>query len=285
MKFIKKFSIVTLVLILLLSNLVAKDKKELVFGVIPGAGSESMEDMFENLHKYLSQKLGIKIKLTIAGDYTSVITAMSKKHIDFAYFGPNSYIEATKRANARALVVEVDEKSGLPGYKGIILTKKGSGLKTLEDLKGKIWAFTDPQSTSGTLIPSILFEKQGIDPQKYFKKVIYSGSSEASILSVKSGKINAASNNDLDFDRGLGKRWKKDDFNIIWTSKLIPGAPIAIREDLPESLKDSLQQALIEYKDPIGLKKMKNKGFIKADDSTYDSVRELIKLKEKLKKK
>ncbi|PHR72645.1 MAG: phosphonate ABC transporter substrate-binding protein [Arcobacter sp.] len=284
MKLIQKLTLSALVLS---SSLLAQEKwpDQITFGAIPVAGSTSMKENFLPLANYLEKQLGIKVKLQLAGDYTGVITGMRYKSIDVAYLGPKSYVEAARRANAEALVVEVDAESGLPGYRGTIITKKGSGLKTLADLKNKRWAFTSSQSTSGTLVPSIMFAKNNIDPKKYFSKVLYSGGHEASILSIKAGKIDAASTNNLDFNRGLGKQWKRDDFNIIWTSQLIPGAPIAVRKDMPQSLKMAIKGAFLSYNDPKGLEKLKNKGFIKADDSLYDSVRALIKLKKELKNK
>ncbi|HID03494.1 MAG TPA: phosphonate ABC transporter substrate-binding protein, partial [Desulfobacterales bacterium] len=213
---------------------------QLTFGVIPVASSRNMSDSFGNLNDHLKKELGIDVKLQMAGDYAGVITGMQHNHIDIAYLGPKSYCEAAKRANAEALVVEVGQ-SGVAGYHGYILTKAGSGLKSIEDLKDKKWAFTDPHSTSGTLVPTIHFNNINIDPEKYFNRVIYSGSHEASILSVKSGKVDGASTNDLDFDRGLGTHWTKEDFNIIWKSDLIPGSPMAVRRDLPASLKKAIQ--------------------------------------------
>jgi phosphonate transport system substrate-binding protein len=287
MKLIKKFTLATLALGLTTSTMMAQEKwpEKITFGVIPVAGSTSMKENFGALTDYLSKQLGIEVKLQLAGDYTGVITGMKHKHIDVAYLGPKSYVEAHRRANAEALVVEVDGESGLPGYNGTIITKKGSGLKSIADLKGKTWAFTSSQSTSGTLVPTVMFSKAGINPKEYFSRVVYSGGHEASILTVKAGKVDAASTNNLDFNRGLGKHWKNDDFNVIWKSDLIPGAPMAARADLPTSLKMALKGAFLSYNDPIGLAKLKNKGFIKVDDSNYDSVRALIKLKKELKKK
>lgn len=256
----------------------------LTFGVIPVASSRNMSDSFGNLTDHLTNELGIKVKLQMAGDYAGVITSMQHKHIDLAYLGPKSYCEAAKRANAEALVVEVGQ-SGVAGYHGYILTKAGSGLKTIKDLKGKKWAFTDPHSTSGTLVPTIYFNTINIDPENFFSRVIYSGSHEASILSVKAGKVDGASTNDLDFDRGLGTHWTKEDFNIIWKSDLIPGSPMAVRKDLPPSLKQAIQDAFLSYKDKDGLEKLKISGFRKADDSLYDSIRELIVMKKALKAK
>jgi len=257
---------------------------QLTFGVIPVASSRNMSDSFGNLNDHLKKELGIDVKLQMAGDYAGVITGMQHNHIDIAYLGPKSYCEAAKRANAEALVVEVGQ-SGVAGYHGYILTKAGSGLKSIEDLKDKKWAFTDPHSTSGTLVPTIHFNNINIDPEKYFNRVIYSGSHEASILSVKAGKVDGASTNDLDFDRGLGTHWTKKDFNIIWKSDLIPGSPMAVRRDLPASLKKAIQNAFLSYNDKDGLEKLKISGFQKANDGLYDGIRELIAMKKALKAK
>ena len=284
MKFIKKIALATIALGLSVTTSMAEEKwpEKINFGVIPTAGSTSMKENFSGLTEHLNKKLGINVELQLAGDYTGVITGMQHKHIDVAYFGPESYVQAQKRANAEALVVEVDAESGFPGYKGIIITKKDSGLNTLESIKDKTWAFTSSQSTSGTLVPTVMFSKSGIDPQKYFSKVLYSGGHEASILSIKSGKIDAASTNTLDFNRGLGKAWTENDFNIIWTSDLIPGSPMAVRGDLPESLKKALKEAFISYNDKDGLNKLKIKGYIEANDSMYNPIRDLIEVKKQL---
>ena len=254
--------------------------KEINFGVIPVAGTSSLEKAFDPLVQHLEKNLGIKVNLKMSSDYTGVITGMAHKHLDVAYFGPKSYVEAALRADAEAIAIETD-LNGLAGYHGYIITKSDSKLKTVEDIKGKTWAFTDPQSTSGTLVPTVMFSKKGIDPEKYFSKVIYSGSHEASILSVKAGKVDAASTNDLDFNRGLGQHWEKSDFNIIWTSDLIPGAPMAVRKDLPASLKKALQDAFLSFV-PAADSTLKIKGYVKGDDSVYNGVRELIDVKKKL---
>lgn len=287
MKLIKKITLATFALGMSVTSMFAQEKwpEKINFGVIPVAGSTSMKENFSGLTEHLNKKLGIKVELQLAGDYTGVITGMQHKHIDVAYFGPESYVQAKKRANAEALVVEVDAETGVPGYRGIIITKKDSGLNTLESIKGKTWAFTSSQSTSGTLVPTVMFSKSGINPQEYFSKVLYSGGHEASILSIKAGKIDAASTNDLDFSRGLGKAWTADDFNIIWTSDLIPGSPMAVRGDLPESLKKALKEAFISYNDKDGLNKLKIKGYIEASDSMYDPVRDLIEIKKQLEAK
>ena len=286
--FLKKAALATLALTLGASALSAKQAnwpKEITFGVIPVAGAERLQDTFGKVALYLQKELGIKVKLIIPTDYAGVIVGMAHKHIDLAYLGPKSYCEAAKRANAQALVVNTDATTGTPGYYGYLITKRGSGLKTLADIKGKKWAFTDPNSTSGTLVPTVMFANKGINPHKYFSRVVYSGSHEASILAVKNGKVDAASTNNLDFNRGLGRQWEKSNFNIIWKSKLIPGSPMAVRKDLPESLKMAIKGAFISYDDKANLAKMKILGYAPAKDSIFDGVRDMIKFKESLKKK
>ena len=257
--------------------------KELKFGLIPTESSDNITERFDNLVQHLEKELGVPITTQVASDYAGVITAMQFKHIDLAYFGPKSYVEAADRAGAEAMVLEVSE-DGSQGYHGVIITKKDSPIKSMEDAKGKVWAFTDPNSTSGTLVPTVFFVKEmQIDPEQYFSKVIYSGSHEASILAIKGGKIDIASTNDLDLARGNGKGWDTEkDFQILWTSPLIPGSPMACRKDLPDSLKTAMKEAFLSYKDQEGLKKLKLQGYVATDDATYNPIREQIEVKKQL---
>lgn len=257
--------------------------KQLNFGVIPVESSDNVTDRFGNLAQYLEKQLGIPVKLQTATDYAGVIAAMQFKHIDLAYFGPKSYVEAAQRANAEAFVIET-ALDGSKGYHGLIITKADSPIKSLEDAKGKIWAFTDPNSTSGTLVPTVYFVKEmKIKPEEYFSRVVYSGSHQASILEVKSGRIDLASTNDLDLLRGDGKQWDaKKDFRILWTSPLIPSSPMAYRKDLPESLKKALTDAFVAYDDKKGLDLLKVSGYQPATDDVFDPIREQIEVKKQL---
>ncbi|AMV73710.1 phosphonate ABC transporter substrate-binding protein [Desulfuromonas carbonis] len=259
---------------------------KLTFGVIPTESSSNANERFEILVQYLEKRLGLPIEFKTSTDYAGVITGMQFKHVDFAYFGPKSYCEAAARANAEAFAIEVG-LDGTNGYHGVIITKKGSGLNSLADIKGKVWAFTDPNSTSGTLVPTVFFtQEMKIVPDEYFSKVIYSGSHEASMLAVKGGKVDAASTNDLDMVRGEGKLWNKDqDFNIIWTSKLIPGSPMAYRKDLPASLKKALKDAFLAFDDQQGLAALKLSKYDDVADADYDPIRDLIEAKKRLAKK
>ena len=258
-------------------------------GLIPTEGGADIIKRFKPLMDHLEATLGINVEPFSASDYAGIITAMGHKHIDFAYFGPKSYVEASARANAQALALELD-KTGARGYYGLILSRKGSGINKLDQAlrTNKTFCFTDPNSTSGCLVPSVLFYRDlKTPPEQLFKEVSFSGSHGASILAVKNGKVDVASTNNIDLDRMAEKgAVSLDDFNIIWRSELIPGAPMAGRKDLPESLKAAFTGALMSFNfDKAGIEKVQNGGYAPVDDTTYDVVRYMKRLKADLQKK
>lgn len=269
----------------------AKEKwpEKIRIGLIPTEGGADIKVRFEPLMQHLEKELGVKVEAFSASDYAGIITAMTHKHIEFAYFGPKSYVEAAARAGAEALALELD-KDGAKGYQGILITGKKSGITTVEQAtdKTKTFAFTDPNSTSGCLVPSVLFYRDlKTPPESLFKEVSFSGSHGASILAVKNNKVDVAATNDIDLNRMIEKgAASKDDFNIIWTSELIPGAPMAGRKDLPQDLKEAFTKSLISFNNNKGgLEKLQNGGYAPVSDSAYDVVRYMNDLKAKLQEK
>ena len=191
----KKFAIIALAALMLgafsgLSQAACPDWPEKIkVGFIPTEGGSDTLARFKIMTEYLHKVLGIEVEGFSASDYAGIITAMAHKNIDFAYFGPKSYTEAAEKANAQAIVMELDE-AGRPGYTGILISKKGSGIKTVEEAKGKLFTFTDPNSTSGFLVPNVLFARDmKVKPADYFKEVKFSGSHGASILAVKTDPL------------------------------------------------------------------------------------------------
>lgn len=252
--------------------------EKLVFSSIPEGSRATQDEKYDVLLDHLETTLGKEIEFLPVSDYAALVLAMKGKKVDFAYFGPKSYVDAANLANAKAVALETDEE-GNPGYKGIIIVQKDSEFNSIEDLKGKKFAFTDPSSTSGTLVPKVHFSKIGINPDEYFSDVIFSGSHQGSVKTLLLGKVDAVSTNDIDFIRGVeAGLWKNDDVRILWTSELIPGSPFAVRGDLDQGLQDSIKTALTSFDDKEALKRMGIGAIIEADDSTYDSIRDIVKL-------
>ena len=264
----------------------APDKWPATFklGLIPTEGGAGVVDRFQPLIRHLEDVLGVPVEVSTASDYSGVITAMQHGHIDAAYLGPKSYVAASERAGAQAVAMEISKEKE-PGYFGIIISRKGSGIESIADARGKTFAFTDPNSTSGYLVPNLLFARDmSVDPDDYFSRVRFSGSHGASILSVRNGTIDVAATNSLDLARMIEKgQAAASDFNVLWESELIPGSPMVIRRDLPRSLKAAYLGALIMFNDDeAGLDQLQTGGFIYATDEDYDVIRYLNRLKDRL---
>lgn len=270
----------------LCSQSIAADKwpEKIKVGFIPTEGASGSLERFRPLTDFLSSALGIEVEPFSASDYAGIITAMSHKHIDFAYFGPKSYVEASEKANAEALVTELDT-DGQAGYTGLLITKASSNIQSIDDIKGHSFCFTDPNSTSGYLVPNVLFARDlKVIPEEYFSKVSFSGAHGNSILAVKNGKIEVAATNDIDLNRMIQKgQVSETDFRILWRSELIPGAPMAARRDLPTSLKAAFTGAMLMFNEMPGAKEqLQNGGYRYTNDSTYDVIRYMKRLKKQL---
>lgn len=245
------------------------------FGLVPTEGGADTRKRFAPLREQLSNSLDARVELVSASSYQGVITAMANDQIEFAWIGPKSYIEAARRAKAQALLIELNA-AGQPGYHGVFIVPADSSIDSLEDARGAEFAFTDPNSTSGFLIPStVLFDEVGESAESYFSEVRFSGAHGTSILQIAAGELDIAATNDLDMAKMLDKgAIRRTDVKVIYQSDLIPGSPIAARRDVPESLKAALVEAMLDLNDqPEVLAELQNGGYAKVDDSKYDIIR------------
>ncbi|MCL6559561.1 MAG: phosphonate ABC transporter substrate-binding protein [Firmicutes bacterium] len=259
----------------------SQEIKVLRMGLIPAEDSQKMLESYKPLIAHLEKKIGIKIEPFAATDYSGVIEAMRSGKVDFAWFGPFSYILAAEKANAEAFAVEVREGTGAY-YKSIIVAHRDSGIKTLEDIKGKDFAFVDPASTSGNLFPRAQFKKLGIDPEKDFKSVVYAGGHDAAELAVKNKKVHAAADDDITYNLMVKQGLiSPDEIKIIWESEPIPGSPLAYRKDLPEEIKKKIKDAVINVhkEDPAAMGGIgKVLRYDETNDANYNVIREVARV-------
>lgn len=250
--------------------------EELVFGIIPVEGSADTTERFAPLVAHLEAELGLSVEPNIGADYAAVVIAMEGGNVDFALFGPQSYVEAAERAGAEAFALEDALESGT-GYNSIIITNAATGIESLEAAKERTFAYVDPNSTSGYLVPRAHFLlNMDTDPEAFFSEVIFGGTHEANILSVINNSVDVAATNNLDFDKIIAKGGAQmSDVRVLWTSDTIPGSPLAYRGDLPQSLKDALKEAVLSFDDAAGLEAMGLKGYVATDDANYDPIRDL----------
>lgn len=279
MKAIKQFLRVASLTVIALgaSQVWAKDK--LTIGLIPSEDSQAMIESSKQVLDDLQSKIGMPVVPFVATDYNGIIEALRSGKLDVAYLGPFSYVLATSVADVEAFSVAVTKKTGQSAYKSVILARKDSGIHSLADLKGHTFAFVDPSSASGHLFPKAGLEQAGFAPDSLFKRVIFSGSHDASILAVENRKVDAAAVADRIFASAVAKGVvKQDDFEIVWSSRPIPESPMVWRKALDPQLKKKVADALASIKDvPWGDQGVLN-GFQPTTDASYDVVRETAKV-------
>ncbi|MFS8912350.1 phosphonate ABC transporter substrate-binding protein [Synechococcus sp. B60.1] len=255
--------------------------EELVIAEVPVESAADYEARYAPFLNYLKERLGIPVRLFVAGDYTAVMLSQAEGKTHVAFYGPASYVDAIEKANApiEAFVKEDSVRSGTV-YHSLMISKKGSGITTLEAAKGKDFAFVDPESTSGFKVPMAYFCLEAkIKPKEYFRQVAFAGNHESVILGVSQGTIPVG----VTWDTGISIATKKgqikglEDFEVIWKSDPIPSSPWAYRKDLPEDLKEAIRTAYLEYENtPEGkqwLEARGLKGFEPASDKDYDPFR------------
>jgi phosphonate transport system substrate-binding protein len=251
----------------------------LTVGLIPSEDSRAMIANSQKMMDMLSKGLGMEVKPFVAADYNGVIEALRSKRLDVAYLGPFSYVLGATVADIEAFAVAETKKAGRTFYHSQIIAHKDSGIKTVNDLKGKTFAFVDPSSTSGHLFPKAGLLKVGFNPDKDFGRVIFSGSHDSSAIAVQNKKIEAAAIADRILDAAISKGLaKREDLVEVWKSDPIPESPTVWRRDLSPDLKKRLQAAFLQVKDIPWSDQGQLNGFHPTNDAAYNVIRDTAKL-------
>jgi phosphonate transport system substrate-binding protein len=239
----------------LVSPALAQDQiTEFRIGILGGENAQDRMSSNECYRAKAEDLLGVPVKLFTPADYDGVIQGLLGGTLDMAWLGASAYAK-TYLTNPDA-VEPVMVKTNLDksyGYYAIGFARKDSGITSLEGVKGKVFGFGDPNSTSGYLIPSIEIPTvtgASMDSGDYFGEVKFTGGHEQTIVAVANGDVDAG----VTWADGMGA-WE-DGYNSgalrkaadaglvdmnqiveIWKSKPIPEGPIVLRKSLPERVK------------------------------------------------
>lgn len=290
-------------------------------GLFGGDDSNAAIQANEPIRALLEEKLGIPVEVTTGTSYSAVIEAMRAGRVDAMEVGPFAYVLAVQEANAEAIAVTVnapDETNAvydpsLPNaYYSVIITKKGSGITSVADLKGKTFAFVDPASTSGHLAPKTGLIKQGLNPDEDMETV-FAGSHPTAVLSVWNDSTQAgatfegnlyrlAREGQIQFcampDGRQGRARTPEEIKAVYDacpeghiaiiaySDPIPNTPLAVSSSLPESFKTALREVLLSVKDdPAFVKEFKQwytypveELGLESLDQYYNSLRDIARL-------
>lgn len=234
----------------------AQEITEFNIGILGGENAQDRMTSNECYRAGIEAALGVPVKLFTPADYDGVIQGLLGGTIDMAWLGASAYAK-TYLTDPAAVEVRLTKQNlnDSTGYYSIGFARKDSGITSIEDAKGKVFAFAEPNSTSGYLVPAAeLMAKYGA-LDAYFSEVKMSGGHEQTIVGVANGDFAAG----VSWADGVGN-WEDgyssgafrkaadagmvDMNNLveIWRSTLIPEGPMVVRAALPADVKDKVTQ-------------------------------------------
>jgi phosphonate transport system substrate-binding protein len=250
-----------------------------LIGLIPEHNIFRQKKRYEPLAAYLTKKTGLKVELAILPRYGNIVENFTAKGLDGAFFGSFTGALAHKKMNLDALA-RPEWSNGVSSYYGLIFVRKDSGIRNVNDMKGKRFAFVDKATTAGWLLPLYYFKTNGIEDYRTFlQEVYFTGTHEGAIYDVldKNADIGAAKN--TVFDRlALKDKRISQELLILTRSPNVPANGLCVRKDLDDTLKTKLKETLLNMdQDAEGKKVLKDFGalrFIATTEADFAPVYE-----------
>ncbi|MBL9075617.1 phosphonate ABC transporter substrate-binding protein [Tabrizicola sp.] len=260
-------------------------------GILGGENAQDRLTSNECFRAKVEEALGVPVKLFTPADYDGVIQGLLGGTLDYAWLGASGYAKIYL-TDPEAVEVKLTKQNmdGSTGYYSIGFTRKDTGITSMDEAKGKVFAFADPNSTSGYLVPGAELAAKYGDLKSYFGEVKMSGGHEQTIVGVANGDFDAG----VSWADGLGN-WE-DGYNSgafrkaadaglvdmsnlveIWRSALIPEGPMVVRKALPQDVKDKVTQLTADLweTDPecaYAVAAGEAKDFVPVEHSAYDGI-------------
>ncbi len=257
--------------------------REVRYGIISSENERDGIARQTGLQAYAERRLGVPLRVFRGTDYAGVVEALRASQLEFAYLGPAAYALSRRAMGERVQpLLRYRNLDGSEGYYSVVFVKADSPYQTLADLRGKSFAFADPNSASGFAAPNYFLRRQGIIPAQHFGRTGFSGSHEQSVIAVLNGTFDAGAtfwNNEA--SGNIQRMTEKGMIppgatRIIWRSPLIPSSPVVTRAELPEGLKRdfvAMMQAMAQEA-PEALRQLNahTSGFVPARHEDYADV-------------
>lgn len=229
---------------LLLLSGIAQAADTLRVSAIPDEAPTELLRKFAPLGKYLERELNMKVTFVPVTDYPAVVEGLASKKLDMAWLGGFTFVQARLRTGNAVPIAQREQDRA---FTSKFITAAGSGINSLEDLKGKTFAFGSVSSTSGHLMPRYFLLQHHIDPERDFKRIAYSGAHDATVAWVASGKAEAGALNASVWDE-LVESGKVDPkrVRVIWTTPPYYDYNWTVRGDLDPALVKKLTEAFLK---------------------------------------
>ncbi|MCF7794347.1 MAG: phosphate/phosphite/phosphonate ABC transporter substrate-binding protein [Candidatus Cloacimonetes bacterium] len=237
---------------------------------------------------YLHEETGYYFKVAVPTSYASVIEALGTDETDIAWLATFAYILANEKFGAEVALTTV--RNGLEKYRGQFLAHTDSDINSIEDIEGKVIAYTDAASTSGYLYPSALLAEKSIKP----KDMMYAGGHPQVILAVYQKTVDAGctfwSPKDKEGNIRDARRTVLDTYpdvlekvKIVGYTDWIPNDTVTFRKNFPAEMRENIVQSLLDFAaseegHEVLMSLLDIDNFVRADDSDYDVVRKTLNI-------
>jgi phosphonate transport system substrate-binding protein len=257
----------------------AKDlRPELRFAVGAMLSPETTRVYYEELLQLVAGKMGKRATFSQRRTYAEVNDLVKKKEVDLAFVCSGPYTEGKRDFGMELLVVPL--ANGTTVYHSYIIANRAGSISSFTDLKGKKFAFTDPQSNTGALVPTYMLAKRGETPKSFFKEYFYSHSHDNSIKAVADGQADGAAVDSL-----IWEFINKVDPSVTARTKIVEKSPpygippVVVRSGLDAATRKQLKEIFLTLHNdkkavPL-LEKIQIDRFVEGNDAMYDTVREM----------
>jgi phosphonate transport system substrate-binding protein len=259
-------------------------RPELKIAVSAMISPETTRDYYEELLRLIADRMGRKAVFIQRRSYAEVNALIKNRQVDFAFVCSGPYTQGHAEFGMELLAVPVVHGESV--YHAYIIAHRDSPLRSFDELKGHKFAFTDPHSNTGCLVPTYMLAQRGTTPKAFFKESFFSRSHDNSIKAVAEGLSDGAAVDSLIWEfmqtinPGLTSQTR-----IIEKSPAYGIPPIVVHPDLDPAIKKQLRKIFLTLdQDPQArtiLAKLQIERFSIGDDASYDTVREMSRWLEK----
>lgn len=249
----------------------------ILIGLIPEMNVFKQMERFQILADYLTKKTGYTVRLTVLSRYGNVLEKFQEKKMDGAFLGSFTGALAIMKLGLEPVARPVNP-NGIASYSGYIFVRKDSGIRTVEQMKGKKIAFVDRATTAGYIFPIAFLREHGVqDTNHFFKEYFFTGSHDAAVYAVlnKQADIGTAKNTIYNMMREKEPRISRE-LLILAESPKVPSNGLCLRKGFDPVLRKKLHEILLGMdKDKDGKKVLADFGalrFIDTKSSDYEPV-------------
>jgi phosphonate transport system substrate-binding protein len=249
----------------------------IVMSFVPSGDTQDIIASGDEIAAMLQEETGLEVVSNVGTDFAAVREAMGAGQAHIGWLNTFNYVLAAEKYGVEAHMVT--QRFGTTSYAGQIVVRADGGIATLEDLKGKVFCWVDPNSTSGYIVPRIHLQANGIDPDNDFTQTVETGSHDNVITAVYNGDCDAGATYS-DARDGMEEDFPdvKDVVVVLDTTTDIPNDSVSFVKDFPEDMRQQIVDALVAYsatdEGQEALNTLYNiEALQPSDDSFYDGFR------------